>query len=145
MTKAANLAALGNGPTFSVYASGSQVLTGFVGTKILYDTEVWDSNDNFSSSRFTPTVAGYYLITAGTRTNSSAGSEWVTIVYKNGSTYAHGSNNAATGINLSEVGTLVYMNGTTDYVEIYVYPAAGATTGGGSFYVYFNGCLVRGA
>ena len=136
----------GTGPTFRVWASVNQSISAATPTKIVYQQEDWDTNNNISSSRFTPTVAGYYYISAGTRTQSAGGTEWVTYIDKNGGTYAHGSNNSATGINLSLVSTLVYLNGSTDYVEIWLYPGPNAaTTINSGAYVYFTGSLVRAA
>jgi hypothetical protein len=134
----------GNMPTFRAYSSAIQNLSAATATKILYQQEEWDTNNNFASSRFTPTVAGYYFISAGTRTGNAGGTEFVSLITKNGTTYAHGSNNSATGINLSVVSTLVYMNGSTDYLEINVYPGPNAcATQDGSAYVYFTGFLAR--
>lgn len=134
------------GPTFRAWASTNQSISAFSTTKILYNQEEWDTNNNFSSSRFTPTVAGYYFISAGTRTGNAGGSEFVNFITKNGTTYAHGSNCSATGINLSVVSTLVYMNGSTDYVEVNVYPGPNTcATQEGSAYVYFTGFLARAA
>jgi len=53
----------GNGPIFSAYSSAGQTVSNNTITKILFDTENFDSNSNFASSRFTPTVAGYYVFT----------------------------------------------------------------------------------
>jgi hypothetical protein len=134
------------GPTFRAYSSAIQNISAGTSTKILFQTEEWDTNNNFASSRFTPTVAGYYFISAGTRVGNAGGTEFVSIITKNGTTYAHGSNNSATGINLSVVSTLVYMNGSTDYLEINVYPGPNAcATQDGSAYVYFTGFLARAA
>lgn len=134
------------GPTFRAYPSTSQTFSGATLTKVVFDLEDWDTNNNFASSRFTPTVAGYYFISAGVRTNSAGGGEFVAVLTKNGNTWAHGSNNSATGINLTVVSTLIYMNGTTDYAEIMAYPGPNAaTTAVSTAYVYFTGFLARAA
>jgi len=56
----------GNMPAFLVYPSASSTnLTSSTWTKIVFNTEVFDTNNNFDSTtnyRFTPTVAGYYQI-----------------------------------------------------------------------------------
>jgi hypothetical protein len=135
-----------SGPTFRVWSSVNQTITGATSTIITFNQEDWDTNNNFSSNTFTPTVAGYYFINAGIRTNNAGGSEFVCYIVKNGNTYAHGSNNASTGINLSTVSNLVYMNGSTDYVRIEVYPGpTTCTTVNSSAYVYFTGFLARTA
>ena len=55
----------GNGPAFSAYQSSAQTLSSNTATKLTFTTEEFDTNNNFASSTFTPTVAGYYLVTAG--------------------------------------------------------------------------------
>jgi hypothetical protein len=52
-----------NGPAFNAYYAGaSQAIATGTFTKALFDTEFFDTNSCFASSRFTPTVAGYYQI-----------------------------------------------------------------------------------
>ena len=46
----------GNMPTFMAYTLTQQTLSNNVLTKITLDTEEYDTNNNFASSRFTPTV-----------------------------------------------------------------------------------------
>jgi hypothetical protein len=41
--------------------------------------------------------------------------------------------------------TLVYLNGSTDYVEFYALFSSGQSTGTGAVETWFNGCLVRAA
>ena len=53
-----------NGPAFSAYANAATSLTNGAFTKISFQVEDYDTNNNFASSRFTPTVAGYYQISA---------------------------------------------------------------------------------
>jgi hypothetical protein len=138
---AANIA--GNGPAFSAYASGSQSFT--TTTKIVFDTEEFDTNNNFSSSRFTPTVAGYYLISSTFSPNATNLRANISI-YKNGSEYKRSNDFATSGL-LFAVGivSLVYLNGSTDYVEIYGYTSSSATSYAGSAYTWVNGFLVKAA
>jgi hypothetical protein len=137
----------GNGPAFSAYASGSQALTGGTSTKIIFDVEEFDTNNNFASSRFTPTVAGYYQLNANVRPNNTNQEAQVSLT-KNGSSYKNGSNvNVASGSQFGTVlSTLVYANGTTDYFEIFCYVGSStAGTSSGMQSTYFNGAMVRAA
>jgi hypothetical protein len=145
-------------PAFSAYASASQSVSNNTWTKITFDTEVFDTNNNFASSRFTPTVAGYYQINAsmclyGT---SSFPIEQNFALYINGASvhwFCDISPNASlTSNNFSLVSgsTLWYFNGTTDYAEIYAYyygSGASASLGysNSSRTSRFSGCLLRGA
>ena len=136
----------GNMPAFSAYASSNQTLTSGANTKILFDTEDFDTNNNFASSRFTPTVAGYYQLNSNVRTNNT-NQEAGICIFKNGNSFRNGSNvYPNTG---SQYGTivsaLVYANGSTDYFEIFVYVGSAATTSGNFQSTWFNGVLVRAA
>jgi hypothetical protein len=141
-----------DGPAFLAYQSVSQSFPQNIGTKVLFDGESFDTNNNFASSRFTPTVAGYYQINSavGFGIMTTANCYMTIAVYLNGSPYLFGSqifgNTAnASVINLSAI---VPMNGTTDYVEIYCFqsqPANLVTIPTGNNVVWFSGSLIRGA
>jgi len=130
----------GTGPAFSVYSSTSQSLSSATFTKITFDTEEWDTNNNFASSRFTPTVAGYYQINGAISNNT--GTQTVAYIYKNNSAYKQGTNGSSFAATVS---AMVYLNGSTDYVEFFGYFATGTTTNGGVNLTYFQGALVRAA
>jgi hypothetical protein len=140
----------GTGSAFSAYAGASTTLTNNADTKVLFDTEEFDTNSNFASSRFTPTVAGYYQINGAVRIQAVASGNTIYIsIYKNGAAYKLGNlviqPNTADPILL--VTSVVYMNGSTDYVEIYAFQNFGSTrtTQASSGTTYFNGAMVRNA
>jgi hypothetical protein len=136
----------GTGPAFSAYQSSGQAISSLTYTKLNFDTELFDTNNNFSSSRFTPTVAGYYKINAACNMSGQTTGGLYIQVYKNGSGF-HGGNIAA-GSSLGTaalVSCLVYLNGSTDYIEIYVYDSGSFTTNSGISSTYFQGALVRAA
>ena len=74
----------GNMPAFSVYNNTGQSVSTSTTTKLTFNTEEWDTNNNFASSTFTPTVAGYYTFASniGFQASNSYG---VLVLYKNGS------------------------------------------------------------
>ena len=132
------------GPAFSAYASAATSAANATLTKIAFATEEFDTNNNFASSTFTPTVAGYYQI------NGCLNGGYSTLlvsIYKNGTEYKRGIQANGTTLTQAIVSSIVYLNGSTDYVEIYGYQASGSTQnfGTGSTATYFNGCLLRGA
>jgi hypothetical protein len=150
MTAAVTLAALGNGPAFSAYANSGTSLTTATSTKILFAIEEFDTNSNFASSRFTPTVAGYYQLNACVRIPFAGAGEVQCTLYKNGSEYKRGFNlNGVTftsGLAGCNINTIVFMNGSTDYVEVFGYQNSGSTqTTGTTSLSWFNGAMVRGA
>ena len=130
----------GNMPAFSAYQSSSQTLSVATLTKILLQTEEFDTNNNFASSTFTPTVAGYYQVTASIRGGNT---QIRTYIYKNGSQYKLGTDISAAFNAMA--GTLVYCNGSTDYIEFYALFVGGGATSAASAETWFNGCLVRAA
>lgn len=136
-----------NGPAFSAYANAATSLTNGAFTKISFQVEDYDTNNNFASSRFTPTVAGYYQVSAATSIAAGTTAELSMAVYKNGSGHRQGSDFITAGTQYSQtISTLVYCNGSTDYIEIYVYIAAASkSTGTGDNSVWFNGAMIRGA
>ena len=142
----------GNMPAFSAYKSGgNQSISINTYVKITFETEVFDTNNNFASSTFTPTVAGYYQINAcATLTGGATESLYLTCLYKNGSEIARTTANTGTfvmGDWGQMVSSVIYMNGTTDYLDVYGYtncPTSPVIYNGQKF-TYFNGVLIRAA
>ena len=132
----------GTGPAFSAYQSASQTFTGNAFTKVTLDVEEFDTNSNFASSRFTPTLAGYYQINGAASANANL---ILASLFKNGVEYKRGvqaGSNAQTGLIVS---TLVYLNGSTDYVELYAYASLTGGSQAQTQTIYLNGFLARSA
>lgn len=134
----------GTGPAFSATrnGSGNQTVSAATYTKVLFPTEEFDTNNNFASSTFTPTVAGYYQLNAAVGLNSTG--ESLIQIYKNGASFKSGPDFVASIYGLA-FSTLVYANGTTDYFEVYAYPGAGTLFSGSTGVTYFQASMVRGA
>ena len=137
-------------PAFSAYAGTTTVLTAATDVKIAFDTEIFDTNNNFASSRFTPTIAGYYQINACANMNYWNGIIYSVLIYKNGSAYQYGQTAPpqTTGGVRASVSSIVYCNGSTDYIEIYGWQYAATvniTVTAGSSSTWFNGALLRAA
>jgi len=139
-----NLPMSGVAPAFSAYPSSNQSVTTATSTKILFQTEVFDTNNNFSSSTFTPTVAGYYQFNAYLSSNTTV-TRILVMLYKNGSRV----NILLDGTSVPNTGgggTILYLNGTTDYVEVYGrLDGVTPSFNGASDSTYFSGALIRGA
>ena len=139
----------GNMPAFSAYKSsgaGNQSITSATFTKITFDTEEFDTNSNFASSRFTPTVAGYYQISASLDLQGTSATASQTAIYKNGANFkASGFGGITNGEVFFTITSLIYLNGSTDYVEIYGYINGTSTVVNASSgsYTWFQGVLVR--
>ena len=138
----------GTGPAFRAYASTNQVFAASGTVKVTLDTEEFDTNNNFASSRFTPTVAGYYQFSATVTANTITNNQSIgALIQKNGGTAAWGTGVAtSTQYGSAPVSTLLYMNGSTDYVELYCYNGIGGVTlVGNTYYVFMSGAMVRSA
>jgi len=140
---------VGNGPAFSVYRSGTQSVSSGVFTKVQFNVKDWDTANCFDATtnyRFTPNVAGYYQISAsvawGFTSNVSLPG-----LYKNGSIWKYGNLQPATGSGCTgNLTALVYLNGSTDYIELFVYQNNGTNNlATNSAETYFQGFLARAA
>jgi hypothetical protein len=140
-----------NGPAFSAYQSSAQSFANGTITKVQYQTEEFDTASAFDSTtnyRFTPLISGYYQINASISWNGTTAGYALAYIYKNGASYKAG--NLGTGNaagQLCIVSSIVFLNGSTDYIEIYAQQGFGSSQNSGatSSTVYVNGCMVRGA
>lgn len=135
-------------PAFSAYASTSQTLNGGTNTKIMYNIKEFDTNnnyDNLTNYRFQPTVAGYYQCNANYRALISTQNECEIAFFKNANAFKSGAD-LWTGAYQVGVSSLIYMNGTTDYLEVYVYVQSTITSSGNNNATsYFQAFLARTA
>lgn len=131
----------GNGvtaqPAFNATRISNQSISAATYTKVQLSTENFDTNSNFdpvTNYRFTPTVAGKYIICGYMNYSTSVDQEYqICAIYRNGVNVAF-SNYHASGTNDSGtfVATVLDLNGSTDYVELYVYKQnAGTLASGG--------------
>ena len=133
---------VGNGPLVLVNSStGTTVPTGAgTPTKITLNSEVFDTNNNFASSRFTPTVAGYYQVNGYVNTAAATLALMARILKNNG--YSLAGIVANVGTYISTVSGIVYLNGSTDYIEL-----SGEHVQGSNVTVFgqMSACLIRSA
>jgi hypothetical protein len=119
----------GGTPTFQgvrVEARTAQVFSTTY-TKLNITYEDYDANNWFDIGldRFQPDVAGYYMVTGGIVFAALAeGNVAIVELRKNGTRYcilSRGAGSASSGTNLGGYSgaDIVYMNGTTDYLELW--------------------------
>lgn len=114
-------------PVISLALTASPTLTSSVWTKINYDVRNIDTDNLYSTStyKFTPNIAGYYFVSYSFASGSSNIRGTQAAIYKNGSQVAvlgQWVTSESYGDDLSVTVTKVlYMNGTTDYLEFYGY------------------------
>lgn len=149
----------GSGPAFSVSGnnSNSQSVSANTTTKINFYTTAgssyyWDTAscwDN-TNKRFTPTVAGYYTFSTNLGTAGwSSGNQFNLIFRKNGSVdrWTKGfTSSSGNDIYMNGTCTL-YMNGSSDYVEVYLFNNGGntITVRNEAERTWFTGSLSRAA
>jgi hypothetical protein len=147
-------ATVANTPAFRARRTSNQTLTDATNTKIQFNTEDFDTDscyDNATNYRFTPTVAGKYLIGTQIRMLSDGNTLLATTnvsFFKNGgevvSSPTNFRNNQINGQTyfLSDIMTF---NGSSDYVEVYVnadVDSGGIIAAGGSACHFFGYKLI---
>jgi len=117
-------------PAFHARLNADQSFSSVTNTKIEFDTEVFDTDncyDNSTNYRFTPTKSGKYFVytvakfTYSVNTNNNLNLK----LRKNGSDYARANyveyNNDSNPVISLNISTIVDMNGSTDYLEVFGY------------------------
>ena len=141
-------------PAFSAYPSTAQTIASSgVLSKVNFGTEEYDTNSNFASSRFTPSVAGYYQFDATVRLDGGGPGtgECMIVLFKNGSEYKRGWNSSGTAFANDffsmSVNCQAYANGSSDYFEVYIQQVSGGsrTTSPYANISFFQGCLIKAA
>ena len=116
-------------PAFHVYDTSGQSISNSTFTKVTFNNETFDTDNMFASSTFTPTVAGYYQINGNVGFAGATTGYAQIKIYKNGSAFSGGSgipNNNNIGGQVM-VSSVVYCNGSTDYIELYAWQNSGGT------------------
>ena len=117
-----------NRPAFHAYLGANQTAADATATKLNINTETYDTDGCFDTStyRFTPTEAGKYFV-YGNAEWYSTGNTFnfgAARIYKNGSvlfSLGHNGNASGGAQEGKEPSGVVDMNGSTDYLELYVY------------------------
>lgn len=135
----------GTGPAFRAYPSASINAPSGVFTKLQNNIENFDSNNSYNNStfRFQPSVSGYYQINAGV-TCAAGATLMLVSLHKNGIEHSRGQ--YVDGITYDAVvSDIIFLNGTTDYVEAAVFQGSGLTIviNSGSVGTFFSGALLR--
>jgi len=132
---------------FSAYQLTSLALAAGVYTKLTCTAEEYDIGSSYDTalSRFQPTKAGYYCFGGGYQAGTVA-SDLRLAVYKNG-VFSKIVGTSVTGSNSNwSYGTAAfYLNGTTDYLELFVWSTAANTTNPTQSSTYIQGHLIAKA
>ena len=112
-------------PVFEVIKTTNQTLSSGTFTKITFDSESYDTASfyDLANSKFQPTIAGYYHINLCLYFGNGTNTATLSYLYKNGAIHRQIANFYHSSQSLDDYGVaggaLVYMNGTTDYIEAY--------------------------
>lgn len=138
---AATATRLASAPAFGAFNNAVQALTASTWTKVNLQSEEFDTDNLFNptTARFTPTVAGYYQVN-GT-VSLTAAAQVISAIYKNGTANRLGANIVSGGA--SVVSGLVFLNGTTDFIELWGWSSTAQNLSSGNSML--NGVLVRPA
>lgn len=149
-------------PNFSAYTSAARTFTQYSATLVYYQAKEYDTNNCYNNTgntailngisvppyAFCPNVAGYYAISGGSYANDC---NWVhAAIYKNQNDFIWGQDIYAaagsTGNYAAYVSSALYLNGTGDYVQIYIKNSSGTTsnnTGFNSANSYFRASFLN--
>jgi hypothetical protein len=137
------------GPAFSAYQSSAQTISAGTTTKIQLQTEEFDTANCFDSTtnyRFTPNVAGYYQVSFAVRTDAGTISALHAAVFKNGAGAKSAQfTNTALAAFMGSASALIFLNGTTDYIELHTYSGHSVALLASAAGTYFQAVLVRPA
>lgn len=101
-----------------------KVVSGASPVTIDFDTEHQDTNNNFdlTNDRFTPTVAGKYLVTLGVTCPAMLAERMCSVmINKNGNVVAGDTSSGVNSSTYKNVSYIIDMNGSTDYIIASVY------------------------
>lgn len=123
-------ASVSGGVAFKAYLGVTG--TSYSTAKLQLDTEYFDTGTYFDSTtnyRFTPLVSGYYAFNGSIYSSKSDTAARGVSIYFNGTEHVGSyTSGASSGYEWRTVSTVLYMNGSTDYVELYSKVASGSQT-----------------
>jgi hypothetical protein len=87
---------------------------------LTFNEEPLETGGTFDGTKFTASVAGWFFVFAAVRPNTS-NSVLTVALRKNGSSIQWGNGKSGTQDSLLLAASMVYLNGSTDYVEAVLY------------------------
>ena len=130
-------------PSFSAVGTIGAVVSGGAGVVIFnsvqYDTDLWYDRD---TGRYTPQRAGWYSFAGGANpiTPTSPVTDLRSVQLRKNA--GRVSQSGSFGGSISSTSRMVFMNGTTDYVEVYVACPTAGTAAQDGVTTFFNGYWV---
>jgi hypothetical protein len=132
-------------PIFMVTRNGTnQSVTPNANIKTDFTTIVFDNTNafNLSNDRYIPKIPGYYLFIGSIGCPDRSGPlACIAIIYKNGMEVTSTGSRAPSGNSAIVSSIVLWMNGTTDYAELYGWSQSGIYVGSPT-QTYFTGYLL---
>ena len=110
------------------YRNAAQSIPTGTFTKIAINTTTFDPSGivDTTNNSIKPTKTGYYQVNGQVAFQSISGNLFC-LLYINGSAYSRGNRMEANGWSAVTISDIIYFNGSTDYVELWVYQNSGAS------------------
>jgi hypothetical protein len=120
------------GVAFSVKKTASQSISTATETKVTFDAANFniDSCFDLTNNRFVPPVAGYYQFNFAVQMDFIGANRGLAYLFIGGTKQAvveQANNSAASTYPSFVINQLLYLSGTSDYVEVYVEQQSGST------------------
>ena len=132
---------------FSAYANAATTLTTGTHTLVKFEADIFDPTNAFNGTRFNPQVAGFYQINFQVEVvNNATGRSFADLRKNNDQISRSIDIGTLNPVELKSVtgSTLTYLNGTTDYLEVFCYTSvAGSVTSTGIGATSFSGFLTN--
>ena len=129
--------------SFRAYQSTAQAVAAATFTKVLFQTEDYDTGGNFASSTFTAPTAGVYMFACSINADLADGERAIVQFYVNGVAHTRvfdfSAGFAATG---SATGSALIKLAAADTVDVYVYYSVAEDTVIGINVTYFSGIRI---
>ena len=146
-------------PAFSAFLPSNQTITSNITTIVAFSSESFDTGSRFNNTgstvggipayAFLPNVAGYYQFNVTINLEAGVATTRALInINKNGNASKRVSDQTPNPLNSTDGSGLIYLNGTSDYVQVSAYITATTATMSGDadgLFTYFNGFLARSA
>lgn len=140
---------LSNTPFFFVTLNSSQTISNTTETIVQFNNEVFDADNKYNTSthKFTPTVAGKYMLSVAGRLSTSTDFDIFTLaIQKNGSTIARVDKRHE--FNESLAFSIIQEADADDYFQVSVYQNSGGSVtllGDSAAFTFFQGYKLIGA
>lgn len=135
-------------PSFNGFKSAAtQVVTGSTNTKVTFDAETYDFQNNYdtSLSRFVAPETGSYLFVASIALSAPTDQTYVELsIYKNGVRVNYLGAQGQSGTSTMVVnGSVILSASPSDYFEIYIFASAGVTVTNSATVTFFEGYILK--